>query len=68
MELLPFFIAKIKEGETGGERSTHLADDKICAIVRNPGVDGSKRWQTRAHLSTTPLKHMEEQKYSSKHA
>ena len=25
--VLPFFIAKIKEGEMGGERSTHLDDD-----------------------------------------
>jgi hypothetical protein len=49
--VLPFFIAKIKEGEMGGERSTHLDDDKKYAIVRNngdchlgnPGVDGGKR-------------------------
>jgi len=32
------------------------------------GVDNGKRWLTRADLSTTPLKHMEEQKYSSNHA
>jgi hypothetical protein len=60
----------------GGERSTYLADDQKYAIVRNngdchlgnPGVVGGKSWQHRCHLSTTPLKHVEEQKYSSKHA
>ena len=33
----PFFTAKIKEGEMGGERSTYMAVEQKCAIVRNNG-------------------------------